>query len=176
MNVTIKNADPSQYDAIGKLMVMVYSQLDGFPKEDEQPAYYRMLANVGELTTRPGAELLVADDNGDNLLGAVVYFGDMQYYGSGGSATAERDAAGFRLLAVHPDARGKGVGKLLTNTCIEKAISGGVGQVVIHTTKAMQTAWTMYEGMGFRRSPDLDFTQGGFPVYGFRLILKTRRG
>ena len=155
-------------------MVQVYSQLDGFPQPHEQPAYYKMLANVGELTDKPGVELLVATDAADEVLGAVVYFADMRYYGSGGTATLERDAAGFRLLAVDSRARGNGIGKLLTSTCIEKARAGAVGQVIIHTTEAMQTAWTMYEGMGFRRSPDLDFVQGGLPVFGFRLILRER--
>jgi GNAT superfamily N-acetyltransferase len=174
MKVTVSIADSSQYETIGKLMVQVYSQLDGFPKQHEQPAYYNMLANVGDLTNKPGVELLVATDDAAEVLGAVVYFADMRYYGSGGTATQERDAAGFRLLAVDVKARGNGVGKLLTSTCIEKARAGGVGQVIIHTTQAMQTAWTMYEGMGFRRSPDLDFVQGGLPVFGFRLILLQR--
>ena len=29
---------------------------------------------------------------------------------------------------------------------------------------AMQTAWKMYEKVGFRRSEDLDFMQGHIPV------------
>jgi hypothetical protein len=36
---------------------------------------------------------------------------------------------------------------------------------------AMQTAWKMYENLGFKRSDDLDFTQGELPVFGFRLKL-----
>ena len=35
----------------------------------------------------------------------------------------------------------------------------------------MQIAWSMYENLGFKRSKDLDFTQGKLPVYGFRLPL-----
>jgi hypothetical protein len=35
----------------------------------------------------------------------------------------------------------------------------------------MQTAWKMYEKMGFVRSLDLDFMQGQLPVFGFRLKL-----
>jgi hypothetical protein len=35
----------------------------------------------------------------------------------------------------------------------------------------MQTAWKMYEGIGFQRSADLDFIQGQLPVFGFRLLL-----
>lgn len=167
----VRNAWPAEFEEIGKLLVRVYSRLDGFPKESDQPDYYKMLANIGELTNRPGTELLVAVSPKDKILGAVVYFSDMQYYGSGGTATKEQNASGFRLLAVDPLARGAGIGKLLTNECVRKAKGNNHGQVVIHTTMAMQTAWKMYERLGFKRSEDLDFMQGELPVYGFRLGL-----
>src|SRR5690606_18014624 len=130
--------------------VDVYSHLDGFPKPHEQPAYYDMLRNVGQFCTKPDVELLVATDEEDRIAGAVVYFGDMQYYGSGGTATQEIGASGFRLLAVARDAQGHGIGKLLTQACIEKARSRQHRCVVIHSTKAMGTAWKMYEKLGFR--------------------------
>jgi hypothetical protein len=43
--------------------------------------------------------------------------------------------------------------------------------LIIHSTMAMQTAWKMYERLGFKRSEDLDFMQGELPVFGFRLLL-----
>ena len=159
-----------EFHVIGKLMVEVYSQLEGFPKETEQPNYYKMLANVGDLTQKPGTEIIVAT-NQRKIYGAVVFFSDMQYYGSDGTATQQKNASGFRLLAVDPKTRGQGIGKVLTNECIKRAKEKKSKQLIIHTTKAMQTAWTMYERMGFTRSPDLDFTQGELPVYGFRLTL-----
>lgn len=165
----VRNARPDEYSGIGKLMVDVYSHLDGFPKEAEQPMYYQLLANVGDLTFKPSAELLVAVSSENKIVGAVVYFGDMQFYGSGGLATQERNSAGFRLLAVDPLTRGQGIGKLLTMACIDKARqNSNLRQVIIHTTKAMQTAWKMYETIGFKRSDDLDFMQGELAVYGFR--------
>ena len=152
-------------------MVQVYSQLEGFPKESDQPNYYKMLANVGSLTTTPGTALLVAISPEEKIAGAVVYFCDMKNYGSGGIATTEHDASGFCLLAVDPMERGKGVGKLLTTACIQKARDDKSLQLIIHTTNAMQTAWKMYEQLGFKRSKDLDFMQGTLPVFGFRLML-----
>lgn len=168
-NYIIRNAFPSEFTVIGKLLIGVYSQLDGFPKEDEQPNYYKMLANIGDFTNHPETELLVAVDNNNTILGAVVYFNDMQYYGSGGIATQEKNAAGFRLLGVDNNARGKGIGKLLTQECIKKATENNLNQVIIHSTLAMQTAWKMYENIGFQRSEDLDFMQGELAVFGFRL-------
>ena len=138
---TIRNASPREFESIGKLMVDVYSQLEGFPKPEQQPAYYHMLANIGELTKKPETELLVAVSPAGKIAGGVVYFSDMQYYGSGGTATKEKNSAGFRLLAVDNASRGKGIGKLLTNECIRKAKDKGLSQVIIHSTKAMQNAW-----------------------------------
>jgi GNAT superfamily N-acetyltransferase len=165
----IRNAFPSEFEGIGKLLISVYSQLDDFPKENEQPNYYKMLANIGDFTNYPETELLVAVDDNNIILGAVVYFNDMQYYGSGGIATQEKNTAGFRLLGVDNKARGKGIGKLLTLQCIRKAINNDHNQVIIHSTLAMKTAWKMYENLGFKRSEDLDFMQGELPVFGFRL-------
>ena len=34
---TIRNAKPEEFEEIGVLMVEVYSQLEGFPKQSEQP-------------------------------------------------------------------------------------------------------------------------------------------
>ncbi|MGE4290559.1 MAG: GNAT family N-acetyltransferase [Salinivirgaceae bacterium] len=169
--IGIRNARPDEFESLGQLMVKVYSQLEGFPKPDEQPAYYEMLASIGQQTLKPCTELLVAVTKDDVVAGGVVYFSDMQYYGSGGTATQEKNASGFRLLAVDPAFRGLGIGYQLTRECIEKARFHKNQQVVIHTTQAMQTAWKMYEKIGFVRSLDLDFMQGQLPVFGFRLKL-----
>ena len=165
----IRNALPVEFGEIGKLMVQVYSELEGFPKESELPTYYNMLLNVGELTNKPGTELLVAVSPEEKIIGGVVYFSNMHYYGSGGAAPRELNAAGFRLLAVDLSVRGQGIGKLLTTECIAKAKKQGVAQVIIHSTRAMQIAWKMYETLGFKRSQDLDFMQGELHVFGFRL-------
>jgi GNAT superfamily N-acetyltransferase len=170
MAFVIRDARPDEFEPLGRLMVAVYSSLDGFPKPEEQPKYYEMLAHIGLMTAKPGTRLLVAETDG-RLLGGVVYFADMAQYGSGGTATQEKHAAGFRLLAVDPATRGTGVGRALAQACVDLAREAGLGQVIIHTTQAMKVAWGMYEKMGFRRSPDLDFMQGQLQVFGFRMPL-----
>ncbi len=105
----IRNAHPSEFKEIGNLMVNTYSQLEGFPNEKEQPKYYEMLANIGDLTQKSNTELLVAVSNEGKIGGGLVYFSDMKYYGSGGAATPEKNASGFRLLAVDFAIRGQGL-------------------------------------------------------------------
>jgi predicted N-acetyltransferase YhbS len=167
----IRNAKVEEYSLIGQLLVTVYSQLEGFPKPEEQPTYYDLLRNVGMFASKAGTEVIVAVDSSGVVVGAVVYFSDMQHYGSGGIATREINSSGFRLLAVPHDQRGKGIGRILTQECITRARSKSHKQVIIHSTQAMQTAWQMYLSVGFNRSVDLDFMQGDLQVFGFRLAL-----
>ena len=169
--LTIRDVRPDEFDALGRLLVEVYGGLPGFPTPAEQPAYYEMLANIGRFTEKPAARVLVAVLPTGELVGGIVYFGDMAAYGSGGIATAIQNASGIRLLGVDPAFRGLGAGKQLTEACVRLARDKGHSQVILHTTKAMQTAWGLYERLGFVRSDDLDFLQQGFPVYGFRLLL-----
>jgi GNAT superfamily N-acetyltransferase len=167
----IRNARPEEYPKIGDLLVDVYSQLDGFPKESEQPEYYKTLRHTGTLTASSETELLVAISVDERIGGAVVYYGNMKYYGSGGTATLEQNASGFRFLAVDPLKRRQGIGQILVKECIRKARESKRTKIIIHSTKAMQAAWKMYEHLGFKRFEDLDFKQGDLSVFGFRLLL-----
>lgn len=166
----IRDIRENEFDALGQLLIEVYSSLPGFPSPAEQPRYYEMLSRVGSFTEKPGSRVLVASKEGGALTGGVVYFGDMAH-GSGGTATQEKNAAGIRLLGVAPQHRQTGIGKALTQACIEAARNSGRSQVILHSTKAMEVAWRLYEKLEFRRSEDLDFMQEQLPVFGFRLSL-----
>jgi len=171
VQLTIRDLRTEEFDALGRLMVGVYSQLEGFPTPEEQPRYYELLANIGRFTEKKDARVLVALTPKGELVGGIVYFGEMAEYGSGGTATAEKNASGIRLLGIDPQFRGIGAGKALTLACIRAAEEKGHAQVILHTTQSMRVAWQMYERLGFERSEDLDFLQQGFPVFGFRLML-----
>lgn len=170
--LTIRDLARDEHEAIGELLIRAYAGLAGFPSPSEQPEYYKTLARIGQFADQPSSRVLVALTTEGELVGGVVYFSDMAAYGSGGTATAVRDASGIRLLGVDPRFRGLGAGRDLTNACIELARDKNHSQVVLHTTQAMQAAWALYEKLGFERSPDLDFLQQQLPVFGFRLKLR----
>jgi ribosomal protein S18 acetylase RimI-like enzyme len=170
-SLSVRDGSSDELTQLGRLLVKVYAALPGFPTPDEHPDYYEMLANIAQFAEKPGARVLVALSEHNELAGGVVYFSDMSQYGSGGAATSAQHASGIRLLGVDPAFRGMGVGKALALACIELARESGHSQVILHTTKAMQLAWGMYEKLGFVRSEDLDFSQQGLQVYGFRLTL-----
>ena len=169
--LTIRPVRAEEYERLGKLLVAAYAALPGMPQPDEQPDYYAMLANVGGRAARPSLTVFVAANAAGDLFGSIDFIADMRNYGSGGPASTITDAAGVRLLAVDGAFRGQGAGKALTVFCIERARALGKARVVLHTTRAMQTAWAMYEALGFVRFPDIDFQQGNLAVFGFQLNL-----
>lgn len=62
-----------------------------------------------------------------------------------------------RMLVVAPDARGRGLGRSLTEACIERARRDGAASIALHTSPAMEVALSLYLRMGFRlerRVPD----------------------
>jgi GNAT superfamily N-acetyltransferase len=174
--LAIRPVRADEYDALGKLLVTAYAALPGMPQAEDQPEYYAMLANVGARAARPALTVFVATDAAGQLLGSIDFIEDMRHYGSGGTASTVTNAAGVRLLAVDNAFRGHGAGKALTAFCIERARTLGKARLVLHTTRAMQTAWAMYERLGFLRFPDIDFQQGSLAVFGFQLDLRLNLG
>ena len=171
-SLEIREIRKGEYDNLGKLMVDVYSKLEGFPTPEEQPGYYDKLFKIGDLNEQEDTQVLIAVSYEGKIVGGVVYFSNMSQYGSGGTATTERNASGIRLLGVDPEYRRSGIGKALAKACIRMAVDRGHPQVILHTTQAMQVAWKLYQKLGFKRSEDLDFMQEDLPVFGFRLFLK----
>ena len=168
----IRLARPEELAALGALVADAYAALPGMPRPEEQPGYYAMVRDAAARARNPAIQIVAAVTAEGELLGSVDLITEMAHYGSGGTASGRTGAAGIRLLAVTPAARGQGVGRALTRECIERSRALGRSSVVLHTTAAMQTAWRMYEQLGFRRSTDLDFRQGTLEVFGFELPLR----
>jgi GNAT superfamily N-acetyltransferase len=157
---SLRDAQPHELDAIGAMMVAAYAE---FMPPTPVPQWRAYEDEIRDVRRRlPDAALIVAEDAG-RPLGAVTYYPD---------ATKETNVpwpaswAVFRLLAVHPDARGRGIGRQLTEECIRRARATGREAVGLHTTHLMNVARTMYERIGFVRLPELDF----FPMPTFRVM------
>src|SRR5262249_40304196 len=150
----------AELDAVGAMMVQAYAE---FSPPIPPPMWKEYADEIRDVRSRLAvASLIVAEDAG-RLLGAVTYYPD---------ATKESNApwpapwAAFRLLAVHPEGRGRGIGRLLTEECLRRARAAGSEAMGLHTTQLMSVARAMYERMGFVRVPDYDF----FPVPTFRVM------
>jgi GNAT superfamily N-acetyltransferase len=73
--------------------------------------------------------------------------------------------ATFRTLAVHPRARGRGLGKRLVEHCLAAARDDGSEVIGLHTGAFMATARGIYHRAGFVRDPEHDFFASSFLAF-----------
>ena len=143
--IEVRLVRPSEHEALGALTVQAFEALPGAVLGD----YADELRDVA--TRAAAVEVLVAVED-DRLLGGITYVP-----GPGRFAEFEDDdAAGIRMLAVDPAAQGRGVGRLLSEACIERAVAAGRARIVLHSTPWMPAAHRLYESLGFVRAPERD--------------------
>ena len=98
------------------------------------------------------SNLLVVEDHG-RIVGSVTFYPDSSHFGV---EACPEDCSGVRLLAVHPDARGRGIGRALMDECIRRSQAMGSRALCLHTTPVMNVAIGMYERLGVVRVPKYD--------------------
>jgi GNAT superfamily N-acetyltransferase len=157
--LTVAPAGPADFGRIAELTVGVYRD-EGYGSE----TYLVQLADVAGRARH--AELLVARDAGDDVVGSVALVLDGEF----GEVLTSADEAGFRMLVVDPAARGRGVGELLVGACLDRAREAGKNRMVISTEPRMHAAHRLYERLGFARLPERDWS----PMPGIGLLVYSR--
>lgn len=158
-------SDGAELAAIGELTVAAYAA-DALIAADDP--YAEHLRAAGERAAE--AELAVAVDDGSDgrVLGTVTF-------AAAGTPWAEVSLPGeaeFRMLAVAPSARGRGVGGALTDWCVRRAQDLGCTAVVLSTQPMMHAAHRIYQRRGFERLPDRDWSPyPGVDLIAYRLPL-----
>jgi len=148
----VREATADDFEAIGRLTIAAYRGLDTWVGDD----YAAHLADVEGRAKAENTIVLVAEDDDGRLLGSVTLT-------IGGGPFFEWDPetdgdCGFRMLAVDPEVQGKGVGPRLVAECLARARAAGCRRMIIGSTEWMTTAHRIYERLGFRRVPELDWT------------------
>jgi ribosomal protein S18 acetylase RimI-like enzyme len=159
----LRRARSEDLSAVGEVTVAAYAEFgDGNP--DEYVEHLR-----GAERRHREAELWVATpDDSEEILGTVTVCPE---------GSAWREIAGpregeFRMLAVAPAARGRGVGAALVDVVIERFRRDRAAAVVMSTLPQMRSAHRIYEAAGFQRAPELDWSPTGtVHLIGYRLKL-----
>ncbi len=162
MTITVRPAHDSELGSIGDLTFAAYAA-DGLVDADHD--YAGRLRDAG--ARAGGAELYVAETGG-SLSGTVTFCPE-------GSPFVElaRDGEGeLRMLAVLPRARRRGVAAALVGLCVERSRELGYHALVLSSMREQASAHRLYERLGFRRTPELDWSPvDGVELLAFRLDL-----
>lgn len=151
----LRRIRPGEHAAAGTVCVAAYEPFFSGAED-----FYR--ERVRDVARRDAeAEVWVAVD-GETLLGCVTSCPP----GSPWHELADDHEGEFRMLAVHPEARGRGVGTALARLCEERARAQGATAMVLSSLREMTEAHRIYEALGYARAPDRDWS----PVPGVQLI------
>jgi ribosomal protein S18 acetylase RimI-like enzyme len=163
-DIVIRPIEPHEHEALGALTVAAYRD---FVEVADDLEYIHELRDV-TARARQVPVLVALDRAMGEVLGGVAYIP-----GPGPFAEMERDdEAGIRMLAVAPEAQGRGVGRALTEACIERARAAGKRRVVLLTAPTMTVAHALYRSLGFERDSSLDWEYSpGRHLMGFALEL-----
>ncbi|KPJ91271.1 MAG: hypothetical protein AMJ53_12000 [Gammaproteobacteria bacterium SG8_11] len=101
------------------------------------------------------SEIIVAELN-KAVVGAVAYVAA----GQPKPAFYPAEWSMVRMLVVEPTCRGLGIGRALTEECVNRAKRDHAPLIALHTSPLMSVALPMYERMGFRFEREIP------PIYG----------
>lgn len=161
----VRPAEPADFPAVARLTVAAY-EADGQLKGEH--GYGEVLADVSSRAAS-GEVLVAVDEVTDAVLGSVTFV-------LPGTRFAELSGPGeaeFRMLAVDPGAQGRGVGAVLAQACVARAVELGCTALVICVRAGMaDSAHRLYSRLGFVRAPEKDWAPAaGVDLLGLRLAL-----
>ncbi|MGH9067848.1 MAG: GNAT family N-acetyltransferase [Acidimicrobiales bacterium] len=166
--VVVRPAEPEELEEVSRLTVAAYRALPGPGLSD---GYAAELADAATRATQAVVLVAVA---GEHLAGSVAYVPDPT---SPMAEDLRNGEAGIRMLAVAPEAQGRGTGTALVAACLDRAVRAGRRAVFLHSTEWMSTAHRLYLRAGFRRVEERDWEiEPGFSLLGFAKDLDSCRG
>jgi ribosomal protein S18 acetylase RimI-like enzyme len=160
----LRRARPEDLPTVGEVTVAAYAEFG----EGDENGYVAHLRDAARRDRE--AEVWVATpDDSEEILGTVTICPE----GSVWREIAEPGEGEFRMLAVAPDARGRGVGAALVDLVVDRFRRDGAPAIVMSTLPAMQSAHRIYEAAGSVRAPNLDWSPTDeVQLLGYRLELR----
>ena len=140
--ICIRKIKPHEHSSVNSVAMDAFEEFKAdFSEWDQVSKRLRgFAANYSNHT------ISVADKDGE-IVGAVAYT-------SGIAARPDHFPKGcpiISVLAVKPSYRGQGIGSRLLEVCLSKAKKEDECQIILHTTKQMSAALTLYKRYGFSK-------------------------
>lgn len=153
--LTYREATVSDIEAIKQVTQAAYSQFYNILSAENVNAWQAMLgADKTYYDLFKIAYGVVCEEN-NSIIGSAFLVASGNPY-----QWFEKEWAYIRLVAVQPNKEGNGIGKMLTQLCIEKAKQNGEKIVALHTSAFQNSARHIYETIGFEKLKDIGMLFG----------------
>jgi ribosomal protein S18 acetylase RimI-like enzyme len=158
--VQIRTATPHDAPVVRSIIHEVYVG-GGWADPQRSPSYVAELLDAEARIA--GATVLVAEDDG-RAIGTATATQAPSHLAN----IARPGELEVRMLGVVASARGKGVARALMGWCEKLAVERGMQAVVLTTEPNMTQARRLYEGLGYLRTPQRDWTINGVGLITYR--------
>lgn len=148
LEIAVELVVPPDYETAGAVVVGAYRQLLGKKLDDGYAAH------LGDVAGRAPTSQVYVARTGNEIVGSVTYVNDLASPMAEGLQPGEVE---IRMLAVRPDYQGRGLGRILVETCVRLAEQDGADALFLHSTQDMDAAHRLYQALGFARLPGRDW-------------------
>ena len=138
-------------DQLKELGVRSWTQYKDHLTDENWSELYAILKSSDNYTELlQVSECLICEDDYNQCIG-------MAFLVPNGNPTEIYDEnwCHLRFVSVDPDYRGQGIGRELTQRCIEIALENNEQTMALHTAEIMGTAQHLYKKLGFRRYKEI---------------------
>ncbi len=147
---------PDEFDEAGRITALAYRE---FVRPEDPASWEEYLAHIADIRDRVERTLVLVAVEGEAILGSATLELDGRTDADEEQPLAPGEAH-VRMLGVSPDARRRGVARLLMDACMDEALRAGRDLLSLNTAPRMTAARQMYESLGFERGDDEVFPDG----------------
>ena len=163
--LTYRNGNINNVNQIKELTLLAYMQFRDILTEENVIEWQEYLGNENIYTELFKTAFCFVCEYNNKIIGSAFLIPQGNPY-----KWFDAHCAYIRLVAVHPAFEGKGIGRNLTQLCIDKAKDIGENTIALHTSEFQNAARHIYEKMGFVKIKDLDLMFGKqYYLYTFQL-------
>jgi len=151
MEYQYRIATDQDMDGLQKLGLNAYGQFKDIFTEENWIRLHTFLTSENTYPDLLSKSVCFVCEKSRDIIG-------MAFFISKGNPTDifHTDWSYIRMVGVHTDFSGKGIGKQLMQKCIDRARETGENVIALHTSEFMHAARHIYENMGFKRDKELE--------------------
>ncbi len=155
LDYTFRNGNNNDLEQIKKLTWLAYSQFENVLAEENVQGWKNNLNDDNTYLSLLQTSTCFVCENENKIIGSaflIPHGNPFKWF--------DANCAYIRLVAVHPDFEGNGIGKKLTQLCIDRAKEMNEKVIALHTSEFQHAARHIYESLGFAKIKDLDLMFG----------------
>ena len=163
-NFNFRKGDLSDIKQIKDLTWLAYSQFKNILPEEDVPSWRNQLTNEKTYSDIFKVATNYLCEYQNKVVGSAFLIPKGNAY-----KWFDAECCYIRLLAVHPNYEGNGVGSILTKMCMAHAKDSGEKVIALHTSEFQNAARHIYENLGFGKQSE--FLQFGKKFWLYKLQL-----